>query len=244
MITNSRRAGLIGVLSIAALALAACGGGTSSAAPTDVAPTTAPTEAAGTTAPTEAAPSPSASSAIALPSFDLSDLVTNLDNVDSYRLTITTGGEVQYSGIVVTKPELARDVTMGDQRFVVIGDEVWMGAAGSDALTPAPAGMAEALLSTFDPVLLVGAFASPGAMAGAAEVGSEEKNGVSATHYRIDSGSLVGTLASMPPDSSIDVWIADDGYLVSLAVTGMAEGEFTLDVTDVNDPANVVERPE
>lgn len=239
--TISRRAGLTVALTLTTLIAAACGGGAATTAPDGTAaPTGAPTTAPESTAPESAAPS----SAIAIPSFDLSQLVTNLDNIDSYVLTITSGGEVQYSGIVVTQPELARDVTMGDQRFVVIGDEVWMGTPGRDDLAPAPAQMAQALLSTFDPVILVGAFATPGAMTGATEVGTEEKNGVQARHFQIDASSIVGTLASMPPGSSIDIWIADgDGYLVSMAVTGMADGEFSMDVTNVNDAANVVERP-
>lgn len=237
----SRRAGLTAALTLTTLIAAACGGGTSTAAPDGTgAPTEAPTTAPESTAPESAAPS----SAVAIPSFDLSDLVTNLDNVDSYRLVITSDGSVEYSGTVVTKPELARDVAIGDQRFVIIGDEVWMGTAGGDDLIAAPAEMANTLLSTFDPVLLVGAFANPGAMAGATEVGTEEKNGVSAKRFQIDASSIVGTLASMPPGASIDIWIAEgDGYLVSLSVVGMEGGDFTMDVTNVNDPANVVERP-
>lgn len=104
--------------------------------------------------------------------------------------------------------------------------------------------MATGLLGAFDPAVLVGAFAAPGAMTGAADVGTEEKNGVQARHYRIDADSLVGTMASMAPGSSIDIWIAEEaGILVSLAVTGSAEGDFSMDVTNLDDPANVVERP-
>jgi hypothetical protein len=48
----------------------------------------------------------------------------------------------------------------------------------------------------------------------------------------------------MPPGSSIEIWIAEDGgYLVSLSATGLSESDFQMDVTNVNDPANVVERP-
>jgi hypothetical protein len=240
--TDTRRAGLVAVLLAGTLALAACGGGTTgtaSAGAPEPGASTEPTTAPESTAPESAAPS----SAVAIPSFDLSGLVANLENIDSYRLTITADGEEQYTGIVVTKPELARDVIVSGQRIVMIGDEVWIGTPGEDDLAPAPAGMAQAFLSMVDPVMLVGAFATPGAMTGATSVGSEDKNGVPSQHYRIDAGSLIGTMASMPPGSAIDVWIADDGYLVSLSVTGMAEGDFALDVTDVNDPANVVERP-
>jgi hypothetical protein len=92
--------------------------------------------------------------------------------------------------------------------------------------------------------MMAGAFAQPGAWSGANDQGVEEKNGVQARHFRIENGSFVGTLASMPPGASIDAWVAEDGgYLVSLAVVGEASDGFTIDVTNVNDPANVVKRP-
>ena len=214
------------------LLTAACGG-------------TAETAAPGTTAsPTTAGGQPSPSDPIAIPTFDLGGLVGSLEDFDSYRVRVATNGEVQYDATVVTKPVLSRDVTLQDgTRIVAIGDEAWMGSG--DTLQSVPASMTAGLLSAFDPVMLAGAFASPGAMTGADDLGTEQKNGVSARHYRIESGSVVGSLASMPPGSSIDLWIADEGYLTSMAVVGMDAGigSFTLDVTNVNDPANSVERP-
>jgi len=236
-----RPAGLTGILAVAALTLAACGGGTTSSSTPTAAGSVAPTVAPATSEPsTGTAASPSA--AIALPSFDLTQLATSLENVDSYRITIVTNGETQYSGVVVTKPVLARDVIVSGSRFVVIGDEVWTGTG--DQLVPAPPELAATMLAAFDPAMLVGAFAQPGAMAGAQDLGSEDKNGIRAKHFKIDGTSIVGTLASMPPGATIDIWIAEDGYLASLVVVGMAGGDFSLDVTNVNDPANVVERPE
>jgi hypothetical protein len=235
----SRRAGLAGALTVAALTLAACGGGTTSSGAPTAAGSVAPTVAPATAEPsTGTAPS----AAIALPSFDLTQLATSLENVDSYRITIVTNGETQYSGVVVTKPVLARDVIVSGTRFVVIGNEVWTGTG--DKLVPAPPELATTMLAAFDPAMLVGAFAQPGAMAGAQDLGSEDKNGTRAKHFKIDGTSVVGTLASMPPGATIDIWIAEDGYLASLAVIGMTGGDFSLDVTNVNDPANVVERPQ
>lgn len=245
--TTQRRAGILttGLLSTAFL-LAACGGGTasppasgdgtSSQAPaTDAPPSTEPT----TTTPSDA-PDPSE---LALPSFDLDDLVANLEGVDTYRLVVTADGEVAYEASVVTKPVLSRDISIdgGAQRFVVIGDEAWMGSG--DDLQPAPAELASGMLAAFDPMLMFGAFASPGALAGAEAVGTEEKNGVQARHFRFDADSVVGTLASMPPGTSIDLWVSEDpSYLVSLAVVS-DEGSFSMDVFDVNDPSITVERP-
>ena len=178
----------------------------------------------------------------AIPSFDLSGLVKNLDGVDSYRVTITASGEAVYSADVVTKPVVSRDVTMSDgTRIVVIGDEAWIGTG--DKLEPAPPGMATPMLAAFDPIMLVGAFSAPGAMLGATEVGTEEKNGVQARHFTVAGDSFVGAAAALPPGSSIEMWIADEGYLVSMSIAGAGAGTFTMDVTDVNDSSNVVERP-
>jgi hypothetical protein len=243
--TTTRRTGVLTTgLITSAFLLAACGGGTATTTPgtpdaTDPATTTAePT----TTTATDAPPDPSA---LAIPSFDLDDLVANLDGVDSYRTVMTVDGEPTFESRVVTKPVLSRDITINEggssQRIVVIGEEAWIGSG--DDLQPAPAAMATAMLGLFDPMLLAGGFATPGAMAGATQVGTEEKNGVQATHYRIDGSSLVGTLASMPPGAAIDLWVAEAGYLVSLSISGNPDGDFAIDVFDVNDPSIVVERP-
>lgn len=231
----TRRAGFTAGLTIAALALAACGGATTTATPTPIA---AATPAPGATE----APTPVPPIDGVIPSFDLSGLVENLDGVDSYRVTITAGGEVKYAATVVTKPVLSRDVTLGDgTRVVVIGDEAWVGDA--DSLQPAPPELATPMLTAFDPILLMGAFTAPGAMTGATEVGTEEKNGVQARHFTVAGDSMLGAMASLPPGSSIEMWIADQGYLVSMSIGGTGEGSFNMDVTNVNDSANVVERP-
>jgi hypothetical protein len=244
MRTTTRRAALVGALSVSALLIAACGGGgtTSSAAPS-ASSTTAPA----TTAPTDQAPSAAPSDAIVLPSFDPSAILENLEGIDSYRITLTADGKVEYTAVVVTQPDLARDITLGSgdeaQRFVVIGDEAWMGTG--DELEPVPAEMSQSLLTAFDPLLMAGGFASAGAWDGADDQGVEDKNGVRSRHFRIDAGSIVGSLASMPPGSSIDAWVAEDGgYLVALTVVGEDGESFSIDVSDVNDPSNTVERPD
>ncbi len=99
------------------------------------------------------------------------------------------------------------------------------------------------MLAAFDPIMLVGAFSAPGAMMGATEVGTEEKNGAQARHFTVAGDSFVGAAAALPPGSSIEMWIADEGYLVSMSIAGAGAGTFTMDVTDVNDSSNVVERP-
>jgi hypothetical protein len=126
-------------------------------------------------------------------------------------------------------------------RVVVIGDEAWAG--DGDALESVPAAMVNPMLAAFDPSFMVAAFTAPGALVGAAEQGVEAKNGVQARHFRIAADSGIGAMASMPPGSTIDLWIHTElGILVALDVQGMEEG-FRMDVTNVNDPTNVVNRP-
>lgn len=98
----------------------------------------------------------------------------------------------------------------------------------------APAGQAPA-----------GGFATPGAWSGAEDQGTEERNGVQAKHFQIDSETFSGTFAGMPAGASIDAWIAEEGgYLIALEVVNEEGRGFVIDVTDINDPANVVERPD
>jgi hypothetical protein len=72
----------------------------------------------------------------------------------------------------------------------------------------------------------------------------EEKNGVQAHHVRIDSTSLLGATGAMPAGSAIDIWVADAGYLVGWEMTGFPDNaDFVIEVTNVNDPSNTVEKP-
>lgn len=231
-----------------ALVLAACGGGGgASGSPTAAAPdgtsvtTATPTPAASTGA---VASQPPDASILPIPSFDLGTITEGLANLDSYRVTITSNGEETYKGVVVTKPVLSRDVTIqGGTRIVVIGSDAWV-AQGAGPLTKVPESMATGLFAAFDPTLLVGAFSGQQWAQSSLEVGDEQKNGVNATHYRIDSSTATGGLAGVPPGAAIDVWIADEGYLVAWESTGFAGTQnFSIQVTNVDDPANKVETP-
>ena len=236
-------AGLAGL----AVLVAACGGTTSSAStPSSV----ASPPAASDVAPSEAAPSvalPSVdASAIVLPSFDPSDILANLEGVDSYRISMSTDGEVGYQAVVVTKPVLSRDIRLGpdpdDDRIVVIGDEAWMDSG--DGFEPLPAALASSMLLAFDPMIMAGGFANTGAWAGSTDLGTETHNGVDARHIRIDGSTLGAMVPNLPAGASIDAWVATDGgYIVGLEVVGEGGKGFVIDVTGVNDPANVVERP-
>ena len=185
----------------------------------------------------------------AIPSFDLSGLVTNLENVDSYKVSIGSSDGTAYSGTIVLKPAPARDLYVGSgdnaTHIVKIGEETWVGT-GSGPLKPAPAGMVDAMLPLFDPGTLLAIFANASILQYADKVGEEDKNGQPTTHYKLDAAKIPNFGAmGLAGNGTIEMWISDDGYLVSFLATdfGASKGTLAIDVTDVNDPANVVERP-
>jgi len=243
--TSTRSIRAIGLLAAgAAILIAACSGSTSSGAPSigpsAIAPAPPSAAPAESTAPSAAEGLPSLP--IAIPSFDIGDLTKGLANVDSYKVAINVGSDQSLTGTVVTKPELARDYTLKDgTHIVVIGDKAWLGK-GTSTPQAVPDSMATALLGMFDPTLLVGAFSGPAIAAGATNQGTETKNGIQATHYHIDSTTGAG-LAGIPAGASVDLWIADKGYLVALEAKGTSGGDFSIEVTDVDDPANKVVAP-
>jgi hypothetical protein len=259
---TTRTLGRAGALLIAvAIALSACGGATTpTAAPSATGGTSAitapppptPTAAAATPTPaTTPATTPDATFALpsfslpsfALPSFDTSVLTQGLEKVDSYRITITVNGVEQYKGVVLTRPVRSRDIVVsGGTRIVVIGDEAWV-AQGTEAFRAVPSTFATTLFAGFDITLMIGAFASPQWAQSSLDKGVEQKNGVNAHHFLIDSTTMVGGLSGIPPGGSINFWIADDGYLVAWEQKGIGAGETSIQVTGVNDPANKVDRP-
>jgi hypothetical protein len=156
-------------------------------------------------------------------------------------VSTSTGGVVNYKATVVNKPVKAKDVVIGgDTRVVVIGDQAWTGNVGGP-LTAVPAGVATQLFALYDPSYLVQAYSGFASGTNAADKGTETKNGVDAHHYRIDPTTFLGT-SPLPSGASIDIWVADEGYVTSVVVAGLGS-DFTIDVTNVDDPANKVETP-
>ncbi len=243
----SRSASRAGALLIPlALVLAACSGGTGASG----APSAAASNAAATAAPSTGLALPSGlvlpsgldlPSGLAIPSFDLSQLVNGLEDHTSYQVSVTSGGTVTYKATVVNKPVKSRDVVLGgDSRVVVIGDQAWTGDVGGK-LTPTQAGIATQMFALYDPSYLIKAYSAFASSANAADKGTETKNGVNTHHYRIDSTTFLG-VSPLPADASIDVWVADEGYVASVVVAGLGS-DFSIDVTNVDDPANKVETP-
>jgi hypothetical protein len=131
-----------------------------------------------------------------------------------------------------------------DSRFVVIGKEAWQADGEDGAFTAVPEALAGTMLLAFDPTTLLGAYAAMDWGHAATNVGTEDKNGVKAVHLKIDPTSVVGAAVQMPAGASIDVWVAEAGYIVAWEMSGFKEGQdLAIQVTNVNDPANKVERP-
>ena len=244
--TSNRSIARAGALLVPiALILAACSTSGASGSPS----ASSGTSAASANAPAPPAASsgaeatPGSSGAGAIPSFDIGALTAGLANLDSYRVSIGVGGAEVYKGTVVTKPVLSRDLTVsGDTRIVVIGDEAWVGQGGG-TLASVPMAMATGLFGMYDPSLLVGAFSGAAWAQNSLDKGAEQKNGINAHHYHIDSTTVVGGFTGLPAGAVIDVWIADDGYLAAFEATGTTGGDIKIEVTNVDDPANKVERP-
>jgi len=197
---------------------------------------------------------------------DLIDATDALADLESYRVSMTaTGlvassaadGRVSMSSTLVQGDHPAASFSMvdvdglegGRLDAVVIGDEAWL-RPGGGRWTKSPGGAADydaafTALSPFDLAASFEAIAPALAM-----VGTETRNGVPATHYRATSSDPTVAAAGLT-DGTVDAWLAAaGGYLVALEVAGMwdIDGAPTpvtlrIDVTHVNDRANVVRAP-
>jgi hypothetical protein len=220
------------------LIVAACGGGSTTATPT-------PTPAAdgnGNGQPTLPVG--------AIPSFDLGALTGGIPGLDSYRTSSTTNGVKSFETVVVTKPELSKAITTFgkdgtvDSRFIVIGKEIWQAEGADGDFKAVPEALAAPMLMLFDPTAMLAGYATLDWGHAATNLGTEDKNGVRAVHVKIDPSTVGGAGLQMPAGAAIDVWVAEAGYIVSWEMSGFKEGQnIAIQVTNVNDPSNKVERP-
>jgi hypothetical protein len=108
------------------------------------------------------------------------------------------------------------------------------------------------MADSFAPSTMFSSMMDPSTMAGFTKVGTEQKNGVTADHYQASQAALAefGSAFDVTGATwSADIWIATNGgYPVSMAIIGTAADksiayEILFDITNVNDPANVVTAP-
>jgi hypothetical protein len=91
---------------------------------------------------------------------------------------------------------------------------------------------------------MLGAYAQVDWSSVATNQGVEDKNGIQAHHVKIDSTSFLGASGAMPAGAAIDIWVADAGYLVAWEMTGFPnDADFSIQVTNVNDSSNHVDKP-
>jgi hypothetical protein len=245
---------------IAALALAACGSGTSTTAPTAMPEasnppaSTAPTEAPSTAAATPSEAPPATSSANPL---DLGAASSGVSSLDSYQMDIkvTSGSDTQTLSVETTKtPVEAAHYTLGGAEsleFITIKDQgAWMKQGGT--WTPVPA-QASAMLSMFDalaPDKLITAYSLGKFGKDFTYVDIKDHNGVQAAHYHLDAdlASQLGA-TDFPSDGQFDAWVAvDGGYLVGMQFSGTDPStgdhvDMSVDVSHVNDPGIVIKAP-
>lgn len=138
--------------------------------------------------------------------------------------------------------------------YVVIGNNVWLDVAGhAMALPQSQTGDAQKAFDEFAPTTLFGD-TYVGYLGGMQQVGIESKNGVETIHYQGDDAARAAAAKLYGVDAAswkMDLWVAKDGgYLVSavygatVSASGSTGGyQVTMDITNINDPSNVVQPP-
>ena len=256
----------------AGLALAACGGSASQAPSASSAPPSAEASTAPTSTPTAGATAPGSTGNPT----DFSNAATALANLDSYKFNVeiqsssasTSGvqaGSSSFTGMVVNKPDKAQTLDMVQKdstgtitdstSYIVMTGKAWVKSGANGTWQEIPSAQADAFmqsLTAFRPEQLFSLYFLPGATDNTA-VGSEQKNGVTTTHYKGGDaiGAILSSIAGVSGQWSSDVWIANDGgYLVHseasvASATASSGGSFSIvvDITDINSSANVVSAP-
>jgi hypothetical protein len=252
-------------LLVVALAVAACGGSSTTGAPT-VPSSSAPEEsqAPASEPASQAGDDGAAPSAATGP--DLSGITAALDDLSSYQftmtmaaegtaefMTITGGGSMSIEGTIVLEPDraVALAVTSDDGsgatvfEYRIVGDQAYTNVGGNQWIQT-PASDTEMTITAFRPETMLAGYAG---IPDQAPVGDEDRNGIPTTHYHTDAATGFGTAFGMPEATwSLDTWVArDGGYLVASELSGeSADGKFTLsvDIKNINAPDNAVEAPE
>ncbi|HEX5590545.1 MAG TPA: LppX_LprAFG lipoprotein [Candidatus Limnocylindrales bacterium] len=267
---RGRRSPVVALGLAAILAVAACGGGSSSS------PTDGPDRTEGPDQSQDAEPTtnPGESTAPGDGTAAFEAATTALDALDSYSYRVeiqsvdTASGTsfTRLSGTVVNQPEEARLLTMADldengdvtssTSFLIIGEEAWTREGEDDAAwTSIPSAQAQMFIGSFAafrPEQMFGVYFA-GFGGNFTEVGSETVNGVETTHYEGDEelGTILGGIAGVQGQWSSDAWIAKDGgYLVRSEASAEAEasgsgGSFSIvvDITDI-DSAGPLDPPD
>lgn len=109
------------------------------------------------------------------------------------------------------------------------------------------------MADSLSPATMFSSAMDTSAGSGYSKVGTDNKNGVTADHYKASSSALsaYGSTLGVPADAtwSADVWIAQNGgYPVSMSILAIGSDksvlyEITFDISNINDPSNNVTAP-
>ena len=134
--------------------------------------------------------------------------------------------------------------------MIEIGEDVWVDTGtGTFVKGGMPKATIDAMIASFDPSTFLTTAKETGVLGAIANLGVEQKNGVSAVHLHADSTTPLPPGASpLPAGAVADLWVSVAGsYLVAFEATGFptASGtsSFQIEVTNVGDPALTISPP-
>ena len=185
----------------------------------------------------------------------LSGAVDAFSSIKSYRFSMTMKGGTYGSllgndpitGTIVVDPPAADMTLMGMEVREVGGKSyVKMGDTWAESTDKSTTSMADSM----SPAKMFGSYLDPSMASGYKAAGDEQKNGVATTHYvaAADVMSQYGDLLGVTGGTwSAEVWVAKTGgYPVSMKLAntgGSSDFLFSMDITNINDSANVVDAP-
>ena len=261
---------LLSIAAIALFAVAACGGSTATSSPSE-APAVSEAPAPASSAPESVAPpSDAPASAAAAEGPDVGAAAAALEDVQRYALDLTVAGlmptasgdsSITMSGTVDREKQAYQFAMSGmaglealggsEISFILIGDDAWISTGnGTFIQTPGGASMFSQFTEGLAPETLLG-MVPPQALTGMAQFGQEDKNGVATTHYRVTGADSPQVANGLGADSTVDVWIADDGgYMVGMVLDGTMDVsgtstpiQMSMDISRINDESIEIEAP-
>jgi hypothetical protein len=185
----------------------------------------------------------------------LSDAGSAFSQIKSFQFSITMSGgtygsmlgDAPMTGTIVLSPEKASDITIMGMQIREVGGKSYinLGTTWIESTDDSSSSLADSLSPDKMFSSYVGDMASDYNL-----VGEEQKNGVTALHYTAGAdlaGSYSGLAGVEGGTWTADVWVAKDGgYPVSMKIAETGGSEdflFAMDITNVNDPANVIAAP-
>jgi hypothetical protein len=213
------------------------------------APTTSSPATTGSAAP--ASPALSTPSAAPTGLAPVGAAIDALARTTSYRLVLVTrqGRTMdRYEILTINRPRNAWSAsaasTGGVVRAIVVDDRGWVDR-GSGRFAPAGVNEAKGLVGVDLVDRLLATYRDPGLASALRFVGREQHGGTPADHYRAATDALRIIRPDLGATATLDVWIASDGHLVAISSMGSPgpDDGVQVEISDVDDPANVIETP-